>query len=644
MKFMLLVLSSFGFLLYLVSVLRIKFSSALFTYISTIVVLLYFFAIFGFLRAGAIFTVSVGLALFIYLAIKNYKRMPELKGKINWMASYNALYLVPFLVFYKSIPGDFLFTGWDEFSFWGLSAKLISRTDALYQHDSPIAAAFKVYPPAQQLFQYYWTFFSSWSEKNVLYSQIVFMLSALICISGAFFEKNSPLKILTFWVACGSLYFFGYDFSHLYADQLLALVFAANIALAAEARGIKGALIVSVCTALLILTKQIGLILALVVIAVYFLCSLTRRQKEGAASNLSSSCAYLSLCILSAAVSFGSWNWYLRKTDTAISYPIPALSSVFEQPMLGRLGKTVVAFIDRLHRQEFGTVSTAVFELPLKELVTKFHSLPISSFVDIISSRSIHFSVINAMAFLTAVSIICIILSKRGDVLSKASLFAMIAVGSIGYLAFLLLCYLIFFTEYEGTNLASFERYAGTYFLAWSLIVLSIYASAIARREKWFLKLLLVSPLLLCFLILPPKAYSDVRQMSVSPQLLEQRRRVDMLAEVVNKRIKKGEKAYFISQDSTGFEKYIFNYSMIPAASVWWCWSVGEKYRDGDIWTCNEKLATLLKGYAYLVIYHADKKFWDDNSSLFSEGSRGAESGIYSISEEGNSISLTKIH
>lgn len=644
MKFMLLVLSSAGFLWYLVSVLRIKFSSALFSYVSVIVVLLYFFAIFGFLRIGAIFTVSVGVILLAHLAIKNHKRMPELKGKITWVAGYNSLYLVPFAVLYKSIPSDFLFTGWDEFSFWALSAKLIFKTDALYQHDSPIAAAFKIYPPAQQLFQYYFTFFTSWSEKNVLYSQIVFMLSALVCISGAFFEKDSLVKILTFWVACGSLYFFGYDFSHLYADQLLALVFAASIALAAEARGIKGALIVSISIALLILTKQIGLVLALVVIAAYFLCSLTRREKVGATSNLISSCVYLSLCIFSVGISFGSWSWYLRKTDTTISYPIPTLSSVFEQPMLGRLGKTVVAFIDRLHKQEFGTISTAVFELPLRELVVKFHSLQISSFVDIMSSRLTRFSVIDAMVFLMALSIICIILSKRGDVFGKASLFAMIAMGSVGYLAFLLFCYLIFFTEYEGTNLASFERYAGTYFLAWSLIVLSVYASAIERQKKWFFKLLLVLPLPLCFFILPPKVYSDARQITVSPQLLEQRHRVDMLAEVVNKRIRKGEKAYFISQDSTGFEKYIFNYSMIPAASVWWCWSVGEKYRDGDIWTCNEKLATLLKGYAYLVIYHADKRFWDDNASLFSEGSRGAESGIYSISEDKNSISLTEIH
>jgi len=73
-------------------------------------------------------------------------------------------------------------------------------------------------------------------------------------------------------------------------------------------------------------------------------------------------------------------------------------------------------------------------------------------------------------------------------------------------------------------------------------------------------------------------------------------------------------------QGSNGTEYTIFNYGVLPRRSNQNCWSVGEKYFDGDVWTCNKDtndFSNSLKNYDYLFIAYVDKQFNDIYSSLF---------------------------
>jgi hypothetical protein len=106
---------------------------------------------------------------------------------------------------------------------------------------------------------------------------------------------------------------------------------------------------------------------------------------------------------------------------------------------------------------------------------------------------------------------------------------------------------------------------------------------------------------------------------------------------MVKKHIAKDEKVYFIAQNTNGLERAVFTYAMLPfTSSMEWCWSLGQKYFEGDVWTCNTSLESVLKGYTYLALYSADEQFWKNNGTLFDPSVIGAKSGVFKINRQPN--------
>lgn len=637
--------SSFGYIAFFTQRLKIKFTTAQFLYVALIVLSIYVFGLLGFLWQGAMITALIGVVFFaVYLRDLNIKNAfigLSIKNALtniierNWF--WNAFYLIPFIIVYRIIPEGFLFTGWDEFSHWALSTKIIYESNSLYLNDSPMT--FKHYPPAQELFQYYFLKFAGWSEKNVIFAQGVFVLSSMVCLTGKLFEQTSLLAIATFLAACGILYNFGYDFSHIYVDPLLSSVFATCLILAVSEEKIVGALMLSLCLAVLILIKQIGLILALVVLAVYSAITFARvfrqyflERDPKAGTDFAKAISYIILAFASIVLTFKSWDWYILKIHAYQTLVFPSISQVFEPPMLQRLGLTIVEFIKRLDTGWFVTICNGAIHLSYNEIAASSH--PIAQFYEIITGHFAMIPVSRISFWVTVFSLLAVLFSWKGNRVNHALFLTILAVGCVGYMAFLLLSFLVFFDEYSGVRLASFERYAATYYLAWALILLSmICASADRIRSKIFH--VVFSALTLSILMFaPPKFFADLRGVEMPAQEIETRKKVGALAELAKRHLNAGEKAYFISQNSNGFEKYVFNYSMLPYSSQWWCWSVGDKYSKEDVWSCNQKLSDLLKGYSVLVVYSGDDRFWGDNRSLLNESSIAKQTGVYKIVHE----------
>jgi len=86
----------------------------------------------------------------------------------------------------------------------------------------------------------------------------------------------------------------------------------------------------------------------------------------------------------------------------------------------------------------------------------------------------------------------------------------------------------------------------------------------------------------------------------------------------VKKYIQPGEKVYFVAQNSNGFERSMFYYAMLPyTSSMSWCWSLGKKYYEGDVWSCDVNLTSLIDGYSYLAVYRGDDQLWQSANKLF---------------------------
>lgn len=624
----LLVLSSAGYLTRFAAQPSIGLYKAPFLFCCIVSLLLYSFAIMGQLETGLWFTVALGLGLF-GLQIKTWlnttARNPKAAAPKNAAgtlpATHNALtdrlaqsaVIIPFVVFYLAIDTNFKFLLWDEFSYWASSAKIIFETNALFNNDSPIF--FKSYPPLQQLFQYYFAKLSFWSEKNVLFAQTFWVLSALLCVAGSFVKKPVHTAV-AFLASCSFLYFFEYSYSTIYSDPLMGVCFTACLALAFEQDGSKGrALIFFIGVAALLLLKEIAVLLAMVSVAVFMISFVSTNNPQ----SLSARDKWLA-CLKSLAVGtlgliavVQSWAWYVAKIEGTRDLAANSLKSLLEPALQGRVDKTLAEFIVRVLKPGY---------------------LHIAQYKQLYSP-----SVLTLATAFILISLGLVYFAKKAERLKIGGNLLLIAGGAAGYTVALLISYLLIFTEYEGIRLASFERYLSTYILAWLLIVYALVAS---RLENWRGALALLGQLALALalaLYAPAAYFKDVRKIESQGETLAVRLSTEAFAAQIKPHLKTGDKIYFIAQKSNGLERTMFYYAMLPfTTSTFWCWSIGPKYFEGDVWTCQTHLQGLLKGFDYLALFNGDQQFWDQERALFDAASLNKVSGLFKINRENGVI------
>lgn len=602
---LLLILSSAGYIsfIHLYNCCRLTVSP--FLYIAFVVVFLYCFAVLGYLPLGAMLCLLLGIAAGAWVL---WRYRTTLASGLRDTQAWHFLYFTPFLVFFFAIPEDFLFTEWDEFSFWASSIKLIHQTDALWITDSAIG--FKHYPPGQQLFQYYITYFTGWSEGRVLYAQIAFMLSALLAVAGTFMRRAGALELAVFWTSCVILYLLRFDFAHILVDQLLAVCFAASLAITWNAKStLRSALTVSMVVALLMLIKQVGLILGLVTISIYWISLYFDKPADGSGcDSKQASKAYamkLALATLPLATQFlinHSWQSYVASIGALTNLTIPSFGEFYAPDMLERTRATSAAFLNRIQEGKF--------------------IVPVVGFL-IFSGHAFWLHGKSA---------------RRKAGLSLAVLFLSMA----GYTAFLFISYLVFFSEYEGVRLASFSRYSKTYFLAWALVLFALTFSFLQKRNVAVQRRTAIALTIVFMAVAPKQFYADIRSVTVDQNLLETRKKVEQLASTVKHSIKPGERVYFVSQNSSGYENLVFRYAMMPHQTSQRCWSLGKPYGPNDVWTCDGPLNEQTEGYSYLAIYHADDQFWKYASGPVTFSGTDSQTGVFRIVTQGNQADRAK--
>jgi hypothetical protein len=180
--------------------------------------------------------------------------------------------------------------------------------------------------------------------------------------------------------------------------------------------------------------------------------------------------------------------------------------------------------------------------------------------------------------------------------------------------------------------------------LAWtSVILVKLFESRELGNRK--INLLLVSSCLVVFtLITQGQLMKDLRGIKSVGTDYQLRQEIEGFADQIKKYVQPEQKIYFIAQNSNGLERVMFYYAMLPnTVSMSWCWSLGPKYFEGDVWTCNQAVKGLVDGYDYLALYRGDDQFWDLNKSFFSPASVGGTRGLYKIEQQNDQIHLTRV-
>lgn len=603
---------------------------SLFIGIQLLILGLYTTAILDILPIGVYFLEGIGVIALLY---QFYSQNISTKLLTPIKKSY---YLIPFLAFTVTIPEDFKFTMSDEFPSWAANVKTMFAENGLAGINSAtrtIADGFyQSYPPFQQLFQYLFLKNTSWSESNVQIAQNILTLSILLGAVALILESY-PSLIFPAWISAIVLYFlFGFTMSNLLADGLLAIQFAACLGLAISMReNFRHYLLLGLLIGNLVLIKPTGFVLAtcaiIFSIVILFSTSIPESNlfQRKVPIFLTSKLLRLSVLMSLPAITYLSWQFHLRLIQMNPGVDEISFSNLSANETLTRWSKTWSAYKDNFFGSLYGADNLAGISSSAPTIVRVFN---ISLFM--------------IFASLAIMQIVLAIANRNVDRKIAIKLTLVITLLAVLYQLFLLVLYMFFFGEYEGTRSAGLVRYSASFFLGWTIFVFTqLLKTLSAYKYSKIANLSLVSTLIL---VAPSSFASEVTGNYTDLTKLPARIDVEKMASETIKIVPEDKKVYYLYQGSNGYEKYIFSYLVLPRRTNWTCPSLGAPLYEGDVWTCELELAQAITGYDYLVVGKGDVRFWDENSRYLAQGSLPTPRGVFQIVTIGKSLRLVQVN
>lgn len=579
----------------------------------------YVLGLFNFLQFRSIFNLVLSF-LILRTSKSGFKRNEKSSGLLIFGFSI--------LAWIKAVPEEFKFVNWDEFVSWGPNIKALTLEDSLYTNfglNGSIGGGYKGYPPGQQIMQYLFTSTIGWSESKVILAQGILLLILV------FFVVESELFILSwkryFFVLpiISIFYLFGYSFTSIYADGLLAMFGLATYSMSKSIflKGNKKQLYLLIPVySILVLIKQIGFVIALLILFLSLIqsrdiFSINGRERGYSANKLKILMGNAIAPFIGITFAIFSWQLYISinslETLRPSFYRPPNVKTTFL-----RFNETAEVFVSHFHSKEV------------------YFSLPFSN--SYISSNFLHLFIV--MFLLQMVISIAFLKLGRGKEILVATFST---VACLIYLIFIFTLYVFGSDEYERKSGGSITRYIGT-FVFIGLIILFLEFVKILR-DSFPSVISLVFVLVLQIALPSGQMKSDLTHAMPNLDLLKGRMEIEAESIIAKKFASKGDRFYYIRQGDMGYAKNVFGYLVMPNGVNWWCWSVGNQVFEGDMWTCDKSVLSNLISYQFLVISFNDGqlKYEDIVSNRFSNKKGVLSEGVYRIYSDGTSVSSLKL-
>lgn len=532
---------------------------------SLIILVLYFGAILNQLQ----FTFYLVAMLIALLSCKFLVRFSISRvGNLHRDTKILFIYLTSVILTFRAIPNDFRFLAWDELSGWASRSKNVYLDNSLWTIESTMLGKF--YPPGQELFHYFVLQFTSWNEKIVLFSQSILILSCVALIVQKFKSDRFGVLITIFTCVVLSAYSLNFGFYTILPDFLIALYFGILLLHSfGNNRLINwGWLLLATVTVVL---KPYGLVFVLISWVIYFL-------RNGLHSRLFKRAGiYWLFHLMPPLIAYASWRFWMSQNGISNVSQGIGLDNLFNIENRTKIRLTFLAFKDNLF--SFDDYAQGGFNL--------------------ISTTSLLLILLSLFLFLAITS------SFFGwrD-------FSLVLLSFVLFELFLFASYILFFSSYESTRVASMTRYNSALFLALLILLLVKFEDLVMVTKSAIFKILAF--ILVIGLVFGGRSFfSDLIKIDKYKDAIPQRNSLEAFVSGINESQRNPEKTYFIDQGTIGYTMWMFRYLAIPRITNSWCWSVGVKYFDEDVWTCQDKAIDRLKGFGNLAIYNGDDNFWN---------------------------------
>ncbi len=532
------------------------------------------------------------------------------------------------------------FISWDEFSHWGIIVKHMYYVDA-FGSISGLKLLYPDYFPGISLFEYFFTRANATFVEYPVFVASNFLFFAMAVTFIKKIDVRSAVSIVAFMffplaIAFSSSIAF---FSNILVDILMGCLFGFSAVVYLRywhnGKDIFGLILLSTALAVLAITKDTGIVLALIVLAAGTLDVLLHKRKE--------------------------LDWSMVRGNRRKMIRRPVLSFV---PLLSVI---IPWLLYKLNLKLFGVQPSwqeidveSIFMGQLKDYqLTVLHDFWRNFFT--VSDPPIPIPPFWLMVVFLGISILwSIVLKNRETAKRVITLGIALFIGLFIYGALIMSLYMLIFSEYEAARLASYERYIGTYLTGFSLFVVGIFLfetrfiARIYKKHTNMITLLLFFGAValggaICWSASNGRILYDVMHARQEVATTIMAREPYEVAKQWRPCLgDQNDKLSIITTNTKGNERNILLYTLYPIAVQTYYrrdFSVAERpYDNGDVWTLVVSpqgwSEYMVKNYTLVYVFQYDENFKQSYGRYFDELRNNQ---LYQVEGAGNNIRLSGI-
>ena len=436
-------------------------------------------------------TIVIIILSIIGLIITAYKIIKKDKLFLKNIFSKGFYSFIIILIFLYITDYKQQFSTWDELAHWGVMVKEMLRLDKFYSVFESVMVWHKDYPPFISLFEYFWCRILGYSEQTMYLSIHVYLFGLIIPYMVDKLKKNSCIFLFPVLYLMTILLFDSYQiFKTVQADFIISIatLYGFLIIFFEREDSLFKRISLAFCITSLLLTKQIGIPLALMVFTYYILDSIfinkeIVKNKKWFLNTL--------LILFIPLILFITWNVFITYYKTGAQFSISNINI-----------KEYIKIVFFNEGVEYKLKSFSLFKDYL--------------FSESVMIKPISIGYIPCYIILIIVMTLIYFINKKSfNTKSFWILIILFTCGTIGYAFTMSILYLFCFSEAETITLACFGRYMSTYVLFEYLFVICITIYYMRNKKHFLSKTIALCVIFTIFVgsnlecLLPQKHFGD---------------------------------------------------------------------------------------------------------------------------------------
>ncbi len=436
------------------------------------------FAMYNRLKLGVVVSYGIAVALF---AIGVYRNRKRLKQKVSGFFTPGVILFIiacfAMLLFMASKQP--MMTEWDEFSFWGISGKLVKIHDQIYTYYKSSMIGNST-PPALPVLSYYFQWFNrEFTEWISFFGYDVMFFACYSAFTAMFDRKN--------WNSAVMVYLFGFLLPYVfevytkiihvepvymitYADIPLGVVFRTALAVYIFSEKNDSSSVLSLLTVIVFLTfiKDMGFALSCIVAFIAFFDMVAGRENYSflKIKGFFGKTAAGFVMVSTALATFLSWSMHMAR--------------VMQRDPFALGGETNMGMVQML----FTGVKELLFG-PKSEKFVTIQGLMTDAFFNIkISFLGSGFMVV---IVITTVFMLSVLLNDKKGRNRRIVMWITSFIGFVGYYVFHIFLYVYIFKD-NAYSLVSYNRYIYPYYMGWLALAVFSLCMAVKNGKRFFAK------------------------------------------------------------------------------------------------------------------------------------------------------------